>query len=238
MVTCEICGRQFKNTQGLRGHKTFVHGDGSPSSASATRADTEPQPSKLEDRLEKLEYVTGLRESSILDNTLNIEKPLTEKLTEVTHQLNSLTQQLASLSSNTASNTEYREIKKQLAQLAQQLNDYNQGLSPTLAVANTVNQLEDELSNRAKNVRVNTLENRIAQLEEEQKETAGNVDKCIRDNKAVGDIQIKKVMEVIDHVVDKFATSVKQIQSQIREQKQVTDWVKKEYNLRPVKKVS
>ena len=26
MVHCEICGRQFKNTQGLRGHKTFFHG--------------------------------------------------------------------------------------------------------------------------------------------------------------------------------------------------------------------
>ena len=22
---CEICGKEFKNTQGLRGHKTFVH---------------------------------------------------------------------------------------------------------------------------------------------------------------------------------------------------------------------
>ncbi len=25
-ATCEICGKEFKNTQGLRGHKTFVHG--------------------------------------------------------------------------------------------------------------------------------------------------------------------------------------------------------------------
>lgn len=24
-VTCEICGKEFKTTQGLRGHKTFVH---------------------------------------------------------------------------------------------------------------------------------------------------------------------------------------------------------------------
>lgn len=53
MVTCEICGRQFKNTQGLRGHKTFVHGEYSPSSASATRAATEPHLGKLEGRLKK-----------------------------------------------------------------------------------------------------------------------------------------------------------------------------------------
>jgi len=24
---CDICGKEFKNTQGLRGHKNFVHGD-------------------------------------------------------------------------------------------------------------------------------------------------------------------------------------------------------------------
>jgi hypothetical protein len=26
MVKCELCGRQFKTPQGLRGHKTFFHG--------------------------------------------------------------------------------------------------------------------------------------------------------------------------------------------------------------------
>ena len=238
MVTCELCGREFKNTQGLRGHKTFVHNERSSSNTPAIETATMQQSSILEDRIDKLEYITGLRAPSILDRYLYDEKPLTIQLAGFIEQLSSLTQQMVSFSSNTPSNTEYREIKKQLAQLAQQLNDYNKELSPTLAVANTVNQLEDELSNRAKNVRVNTLENRITQLEEEQKEDAGNVDKCIRDNKAVGDIQIKKVMEVIDHVVDKFATSVHQLQSQLMEQKQVTDWVKKEYNLRPVKRVS
>jgi len=43
-------------------------------------------------------------------------------------------------------------------------------------------------------------------------------------------------MEVINYVVDKLATSLKQLQSQLNEQKQVTDWVKREYNLRLVKK--
>ena len=27
MVKCELCGREFKTMQGLRGHKTFVHGE-------------------------------------------------------------------------------------------------------------------------------------------------------------------------------------------------------------------
>jgi hypothetical protein len=66
MVSCEICGKEFKNTQGLRGHKTFVHGQTSNTEI-ATGVTTgqrisklEQQPSstqllsELEDRLEQL----------------------------------------------------------------------------------------------------------------------------------------------------------------------------------------
>ncbi len=38
VVKCEICGREFKTTQGLRGHKTFVHqmtGSSKPRATSA-----------------------------------------------------------------------------------------------------------------------------------------------------------------------------------------------------------
>jgi hypothetical protein len=65
MVTCEICGREFKNTQGLSGHMRFFHGNGSSSNTPATPVVTEPQSSKLEERLEKLEYATGLRKVSM-----------------------------------------------------------------------------------------------------------------------------------------------------------------------------
>jgi len=229
MVTCELCSRQFKNTQGLRGHKTFVHGDGSASSVSANQATNKMPLSKLEKRLEQLEYATGLREASTLDKTLNNEKPLTEKLAEVT-------QQLASLSSNTA-NSEFRRINEQISQLTHQLSIYSKWFQPVRAVAGTISRLEDELSNRAQNTRVNTLENRLAGLEEGQKKAEENIMKCIRGNKEVNDIQMNKVMEAINNVVDKLVASLKQLQSQLKEQKQVTDWVKKEYNLRTVQKV-
>lgn len=235
-INCEICGRQFKNTQGLRGHKTFVHGDGSSSSVSATQAATEMPLSKLEKRLEQLEYATGLREASILDKTLNNEKPLTEKLAEVTQQLNSITQQLASLSSNTA-NSELRRINEQISQLTHQLSIYSKWFEPVRTVAGTMSRLEDELSNRARNTRVNTLENRLARLEEGQKKAEENIMKWIIGNKEANDIQMNKVMEAINNIVDKLATSLKYLQSQFVEQKQITDWVKKEYNLRPVQKV-
>lgn len=96
--------------------------------------------------------------------------------------------------------------------------------------------LENELSNKAQNTRVNALENRLRWLEEESEKAEGNVDRCIKENKAFADIQIKNIMEVIYHAVDKLTTSVKQLQNQLGEQKQVTDWVKREYHLRPVKK--
>jgi len=234
MVKCELCGREFKNTQGLRGHKTFVHGKTSSSNTPATLVVTESGLSKLEGRLEKLEYITGLKESQLLNDTLNTEKPLTEKLAEVTQQLNSLTQQLASLASNTASNSDLHKISEQISQFTHQISSYSKWFQPVRTVAGTMSRLEDELSNRAQNVRVNTLENKLARLEDGQKKAEERMVKCIRDNEEANDAKINKVMEVIEHLVEKFAASLKQLQSQIGEQKQVTDWVKREYNLRPV----
>lgn len=229
MVTCELCGRQFKNTQGLRGHKTFVHGDGSSISTSATQAATKIPLSKLEKRLEQLEYATGLREVSTLDKMLDNEKPITEKLAEVT-------QQLASLSSHT-DNSEFRKINERISQLTHQLSIYSKWFQPVRTVAGTISRLEDELSNRAQNTRVNTLENRLTRLEEEQKTAEENIVKLIRCNKEANDIQINEVMEVISNILDKLTASLKGLQNQLKEQKQVTDWVKREYNLRTVQKV-
>ena len=204
MVTCELCGRELKNTQGLRGHKNFYHKECSFSNTPVTTTAIMRQGNELEDRLDKLEYITGLREPSILDKYLYAEMPLlgrldeiTERLSNTTEQMNSLAQQIISLINDTPSNTEYREIKNQVTQLAQRLTETNKWFSPVYPEADTMSHFEHELSNRAKNIRVHALENRLAQLEEEQKETAGNVDRCIRDNKAFADIQIEKLMEVI-----------------------------------------
>ena len=98
MVTCELCGRQFKNTQGLRGHRTFIHGDGSLSNTSDAQAATEQQLSKLEDRLQKLERVTGLRESDLLDSPTDGQLPITQQLGQLTQQLNEQTRQVNKIS--------------------------------------------------------------------------------------------------------------------------------------------
>ena len=78
------------------------------------------------------------------------------------------------------------------------------------------------MSNKTQNTRVNSLESRLRQLEGIKEAT---------------DSRIDEVMGLIDRIVDRLAASLKQLQSQLNEQKQVTDWVRREYRLRPVKKV-
>ena len=119
-AVCETCGKEFKNTQGLRGHKTFVHGQAGSSKILSAPAATEQQVSrlrarlgltpsnaqpttaqqvsKLEDRLEKLEGIIGPREPSELEKLVSItDEPLTEQVSELTKQVSPLTEQLNSL---------------------------------------------------------------------------------------------------------------------------------------------
>ena len=148
MVTCNICGKEFKNTQGLRGHKNFVHSDtGSDiwqpvaqqaaqqllSSNSGTRAAIEQRLSKLEDRLNKLEGVTEVREPSELEQLLGItDKPITAQLEQHTHQLTELRDQLKNLSQQiklASNNTEVSIISKQVAQLSEQVKKHDRWLT-------------------------------------------------------------------------------------------------------------
>jgi chromosome segregation ATPase len=112
MVSCDICGKEFKNTQGLRGHKNFVHantvgGVGQSvtqqatqqplSSKLSTRVTTEQRLSQLEDRFARLEHITGFRETDKLEKLLGITgAPLTERVAQLTEQLSRLTEQLKS----------------------------------------------------------------------------------------------------------------------------------------------
>jgi len=111
-VKCDICGKEFKNTQGLRGHKNFVHsatgsGIGHPvaqqttqqqlSSNLSTRVTTEQRLSQLENRFARLEHVTGVRETDELEKLLGItDTPLTERVAQLSEQLSKLTEQLKS----------------------------------------------------------------------------------------------------------------------------------------------
>jgi len=98
MVTCELCGKQVKTAQALRGHKTFIHGiTGSNTQQPVARLATEQQVSLLEDRLQQLERATGLRESDWND-LLSDTEPLTNKLNSITEQLSKLSDTVSKLS--------------------------------------------------------------------------------------------------------------------------------------------
>jgi hypothetical protein len=130
-VKCEICNREFKNTQGLRGHKTFVHQIHSSSSKSATPLATE-QLSKLEERLQKVEKITGLKEPGSLDQILGTDKTITEQLEQYTGRLAEFSVQLKELSQQlklAASSAEVLNIKKQLTQLSEQVRRHDKWLT-------------------------------------------------------------------------------------------------------------
>lgn len=99
MVSCELCGKQLKTAQGLKGHKTFVHGiAGSSTQQPVARLASEQQASILEERLSKLEYITGLREADLDDLLTVTESPLTNKLTTISEQLTKLSDTVSKLS--------------------------------------------------------------------------------------------------------------------------------------------
>ena len=122
MVQCELCGKEFKNTQGLRGHKTFVHGITVSNKQPVTRVASEEKLSEMERRLDQLEETTHL----------DAER-LTEQLEQHTQQLAELSEQLKNLSQQVklaSSNTEFRNISQQVAQLSKQVKRHDSWLTP------------------------------------------------------------------------------------------------------------
>ncbi|MFC1944068.1 hypothetical protein ACFLX5_00985 [Chloroflexota bacterium] len=110
MVSCNICGKEFKNTQGLRGHNNFVHADhingrsvAQPAtqhilnSNISTPVTVEQRISMMEDRLVNLEHFTGFGATGELGQLLSITKAsLAEQLSKLSEQLDKLTNNLES----------------------------------------------------------------------------------------------------------------------------------------------
>jgi len=112
MVTCELCGKEVKTAQALRGHKTFIHGiSGSNTQQPVARLASEQQVSKLEDRLQQLEYITGLRESN-WDDLLSDTEPLTDRLTNTTEQVTKFSDTVSKLSDTVSKLSEDIELAK------------------------------------------------------------------------------------------------------------------------------
>ena len=194
MISCDICGKEFKNAQGLRGHKNFVHSDTGSSTGQSvaqqatqqplssnlgTRVTTEQRLSQLENRIDRLEHTTGVRETDELEELLGItDTPLTEQVAQLTEQLSELTEQL---------NSEYvtRETMETLAaELTgeseslhkETVNSYNSLVSTVHeeqeSIQNSVSKIEsqftpitnqlNELSKNVKHIQESTQGNRAS----------------------------------------------------------------------------
>ena len=94
MVDCRICGKEFKNTQGLAGHMSFKHGIRSASTgvAPAARLATEQDLKQINYRTEQLEASTNVA-------TEQLEKH-TQGLADMQSRLSDVAQQVRLLSSD------------------------------------------------------------------------------------------------------------------------------------------
>lgn len=280
-VTCEICGKEFKNTQGLRGHKTFVHQmttTHDPPARLATEqpvsrlrarlgltdSKTEPiteQLSNIENRLNKLESITGVKELSVPDRLLGTDKPITEQLEQHTHQLTDLSNKITELSDqlklkyeDTASNSELNRLADDFADIKKTVLDIKYvegayaGLDDELAAIEEdreafrqkgeldgyTQQFFNEMAEKAKQkwgqtATVNELEKRLTQLEQQSSRVPEEI------KLAVNNQVNKEVVPAIDQLIDKITKHLNTIQSQLNEHQPVIKWVKKKFNLVPVK---
>ena len=85
-VTCEICEKEFKTTQGLRGHKTFVHQMTNTQDPPARLA-TEQELSIVEEKLKLLHEQ--------VEEVENLLSNLVSKVDKQAEQVNKLTSQLS-----------------------------------------------------------------------------------------------------------------------------------------------
>ncbi len=175
-VNCEICGKQFKNTQGLRGHKTFVH-QMTTTHDPVTRLATEQELDQLTTRLEKLESITGLKEPSTLDRLLGTDQPITAQLEEHTRELSELHKQVSEL----AEQLELSRVAKAMLdayetdhkrQLEQLRNEWKNAHNSLVGIINRNGELVKnsysiaEDGAKATNKQVNDLGDHVGHLEE------------------------------------------------------------------------
>ena len=125
MIKCELCGKVMQTTQGLRGHKTFVHDlhtnqgkqaamfthDGWENETSSTVEYERNSTSKLRDRLDELE-------NNILSNT--------ELLKELRRVVNEVQYRLALM----ATRFQLRRIATTVERLGKRLEEHDRRPSP------------------------------------------------------------------------------------------------------------
>ena len=120
MVQCELCGREFKNNQGLAGHRQFVHGIigrnnqlNAPAAVEQQAAKRDFDPWHLEDMTKDIRHVNEQLEQH------------TQQFAKFGDQLRSVTQQVRFVSNN-----EMQNMKSDLTQLRKQVQEHERWFTP------------------------------------------------------------------------------------------------------------
>lgn len=237
MVKCDICGKDFKNTQGLRGHKYFTHfetkdTDQHPLAQPATlqplsdkseaRPAAQDRLSKLEERLARLEHATGVRERTEIEKMLGInEHTLAERVAE-------LAGQLRALKADAASHAELSSIADQLTGLTQKSASLELQCS---YLQDKIGVLNMGLSVKADTELTSTLDEKILRLETKQAEILKSLAE-LRDSQEKIHGHMAKFIVALTKQLNEVLNPICE---QLREQKQVTDWARKKFELRPSK---
>ena len=157
MVTCTICKKEFKNTQGLAGHNQFVHSNnGDRSKEPATQLaeqssglslgfppSTQHRLSGLEQRLAMLEQAIGLRESDLDALSGYTELPLTRQLASISERAAEQAEQVA-------------ELTQQLSQFSEQLSKLTEQLESGYASREALVTMVAELTGKFKSLQNET----------------------------------------------------------------------------------
>ena len=88
VIKCDICGKEFKNSQGLRGHKTFVHDKASSSSNSSSPAPAQQLSTAVAQPVETVGDLTELRAD--LDGVLDEVSILSQQFSMLINEVKTL----------------------------------------------------------------------------------------------------------------------------------------------------
>jgi len=207
MVTCTVCNKSFKNTQGLRGHNFFVHTNNGDQDAeratqvaeqssgfSQTPVSAKRRLSSLKERLALLEQATGVSQPNEADKVPSgSRKPLVEQMAELANQLKTL------VASNSISYAELSPAFEKIGQLARQLDSLDASHN---SMVTTLGNFANQLNTKVDQEMFSHLQARISLLEKRESE----VDKLlVTMQKAQVDSQ-QQVISAINSVGKRLAT--------------------------------
>jgi len=271
MVKCEICGKELKNTQGLHGHKRFVHGQATSKKTTGvtieqavseleltpgnTQLTAEQQLSKLERRLQKLERVTGLRDSDWSELLSGTELPLTNQLASITQQLSKQAEQLSKLSDTVielSEDVELARVSKAMVDADKEYHDnrleelnqkFREAHNKLVAVVNSngeqIRKAIDAFNGKFATTERNSLETdkRLDKVEAQlvkDRDAFKSIEQTVNSVKAdIDDIRLRMLRKPTDHVVSLRLTDGRDHrfreyrgpQGLRRPHKTATDWI-------------